>query len=235
MPPHPLPHASLLRLGFTASIFLTFAVSAVRAADEHPDPRPLSPAQVALFMTPHMKNVDHPETLQYRFTRDGAGGFTDTVAEHVTTIHPDGSKAVSFDFLTGDHRKQYPGVDDFRGNPLLMLFLENDVTTMKDTLGVSATYFRNRVRQAMVDQATVTDTTYTLDGKAVPAQEITVQPFSHDERLEHLPSVQAKTYHFILSEAVPGGLAEISTEMPADAAKNIPAAGERVIYDGVTP
>ena len=205
------------------------------AEDETPDPRPLSPAQTALFMTPHMKNVLNPETLRYRFTREGPGGFTDTVAERITEIHPDGTKAVSFDFLTGERHRQYPGVDGFAGNPLLMLFLESDVTTMKDTLGVSATYFRNRVREAMVDRATVTATTFMLDGQAVPATDVTVQPFAGDQRLERLPSVQAKTYHFILSDAVPGGLAEISTSMPANPAQDIPAVGESVVYAGVTP
>src|SRR5881392_2106829 len=51
------------------------------------DTRPLSPAQIALFETPHLANVDHPTTLQYRFERDGAGAFTDSVAERIEKIH----------------------------------------------------------------------------------------------------------------------------------------------------
>ena len=231
----PLPKATLGRLAVAAVITLAAGATPARAADDQPDARPLSPAQVALFMTPHMKNIEHPETLQYSFTRDGASGFTDTVSERITSVHPDGSKAVSFEFFTGERRKPFPGVDDFSGNPLLMVFLENDVNTMRDTLGVSATYFRNRVREAMVDRATVAATTYTLDGKPVAAQEVTVQPFAGDQRFDRLPTVQAKTYRFILSDAVPGGLAEISTAMPADAAQDIPAAGEKIVFAGVAP
>ncbi len=216
-------------------LLLATAPLSVAAQPADGDTRPLSPAQIALFMTPHMKNVDQPETLQYRFTRSGESGFEDTVSERIVTVHPDGTKQVSFDYLTGARHKFYPGVDDFSGNPLLMVFLESDVQTMQDTLGVSAAYFRDRVRGAMVDQAVVADVTYQLDGKSVPAREVTVRPFAHDQRLEKLPSVQAKTYRFVLCDAVPGGIATIQTSMPADPARGIAASGEKLEFKGVTP
>lgn len=219
----------------TSMIVLTLAPLYATAQPATVDSRPLSPAQVALFMTPHMKNVVHPETLQYHFTRSGQNGFEDTVSERITTVHPDGTKAVSFDFLSGEHHKAFPGVDDFGGNPLLMLFLENDVQTMKDTLGVSAVYFRNRVRDAFVDKAVVTNTTYTVAGNVVPAQEVVVTPFADDQRLEKLPSVQAKSYRFVLSDSIPGGIATMQTNMPADAGRGIEAAGEKLEFTKVVP
>ncbi len=216
-------------------MLLALAALPARADDPAPDERPLSLAQITLFMTPHMKNVEHPETLKYSFTRVGPGAFTDTAAEHILTVHPDGTKSVAFDFLTGERHKPFPGVDGFSGNPMLMIFLENDVNGMKDSLGVSAAYFRDRFREAMVERATVTDTIFQLDGKAVAAKEVVVAPYAGDERLEKLPSVQAKLYRFVFSGAVPGGLAEISAEMPADPAHDIPAASERIVFSGVAP
>ncbi|WP_189041891.1 hypothetical protein [Aliidongia dinghuensis] len=199
------------------------------------DPPPLSPAQTALFETPHLKNILHPETLDYRFEETGPAGFTDQVAVTIEQIHPDGTKYVSFNFLTGPHHAFYPAVDQFSGNPLLMIFLEHDVQEMKNQIGVAAAYFRNRIRQAFVDHAQIADTTIEFQGKTVPARRITLRPFADDPRFEHLPSVQGKTYDFVLADPVPGQLAELGAEMPADPATGAPAWAERVTFAGEKP
>ena len=185
------------------------------AADEQPDARPLSTAQIALFETPHLQNVDHPEALQYRFERDGAGAFTDSIDERIEKIHQDGTKYVGFNFLSGEHHEFFPAVDNFRGNPLLMLFLEHDVREMRDQTGIAANYYRNRIREAFVDRAQIANVQFTLDGKSVPAQRITLQPFADDQRLERLPAIKGKTYTFLLADQVPGVIAELSAEEPA--------------------
>ena len=199
------------------------------------DPRPLSPAQVALFETPHLRNVDHPETLEYGFTRDGPGGFTDTVALHVRRVNPDGTKSLAFDYLTGEHQVRFPELDNFRGNPLLMLTLERDVNEMKEAVGVSTAYFRNKIREAFVAKATLADGAFDLRGASVPARVITVQPFADEQRLERIPSLQAKSYTFVLADGVPGMLAEISIDTPADAKMNAPAFPQRTVFTGVEP
>ncbi len=195
----------------------------------------MSPAQVALFETPHLQNVGQVETLDYKIVRDGPGGFTDKVALHVRGLHADGTKDLSFDFLTGERRVAYPELDNFRANPLLMLVLERDVLEMKATLGVSATYFRNEIRQSFVDRATIVDSEFALDGKAIPVKLLSVHPFANDTRLEHLPTVQSKAYLFVLSDKVPGMIAEIRIEMPGNDEQNIPAVAERITFQGVEP
>ena len=192
-------------------------------------------AQIALFETPHLQNVSHAETLDYRFVRDGPGGFTDRLAMHVLQVHPDSTKEVSFDFLTGARRVAYPELDNFRGNPLLLLVLERDAQEMKATLGLSATYFRNHIREAFVDRATVDAATFPLAGHPVAARIVTVRPFAADSRLEHFPTVQSKTYSFVLSDSVPGTLAEMRIEMPPDPAAGIPAFAQRITFQGVEP
>ena len=199
------------------------------------DPRPLSPAQVALFETPHLRNVDHPETLDYGFTREGPGGFADTVALHIRRVNPDGTRSLAFDYLTGEHRVPFPELDNFHGNPLLMLTLERDVNEMKEAVGLSTAYFRNKIREAFVTKATVADGTFDLAGAAVSARVITVQPFAEEQRLERIPSLQAKRYSFVLADAVPGMLAEISIDTPADAKMNAPAFHQRTVFTGVEP
>jgi len=217
---------------------LTIASLAAPARAEGPpaeDQRPLSAAQVALFETPHLQNVDRVETLGYGFVREGGAGFTDRVALHIRRVNPDGSKDLAFDYLTGERQVRFPELDHFRGNPLLMLTLERDVAEMKEHVGLSASYFRNKIREAFVTGAVVSDATFDLAGAAVPAREITVRPFEGDQRLERIPSLQAKTYVFVLAEAVPGTLAEIRIATPADQSMAAPAMTQRTTFTGVEP
>ncbi len=199
------------------------------------DTRPLSPAQVALFETPHLRNVDSAKTLRYGFVREGGAGFTDEIAVRVRRVNPDGTKNLAFDYLTGDRRVKLPELDNFRGNPLLMVTLERDVLEMKEQVGLSTSYFRNKIREAFVSAAAVTSVTFSVAGAAVPAQAITVQPFKGDERLVRIPSLQEKSYTFVLADAVPGTLVEIRIAIPADAAMDAPAFSQRTTFTGVEP
>jgi hypothetical protein len=227
---------SHFRRGASAASTLLAALAIIGAASaQAPDTRPLSAAQTALFETPHLKAIEHPETLEYRFERTGIEPFSDTVAVHITEIHPDGTKLVSFDFLTGEHHMVYPGVDNFTGNPLLMIFLEHDVQEMRQQIGVAATYFRNRVRDAFVDRATIADSTIEIGGKTVPARRITLKPFADDRRLEHLPAVQGKTYSFVLSDQIPGQFQALTVETPADPETKAPAWSEQITFAGEKP
>lgn len=218
-------------IAYAAPAFAADTVS----INEPSDQRPLSPGQVALFETPHLQNVRQPGTLEYKVVREGPAGFTDTVAMHVRRINPDGTKDLTFDFLTGPRRVAYPELDKFRGNPVPMLMLERDVMQMKDQLGVSAAYFRNRIREAFVDHATIAEGEFAFGGMPVPARLLTVRPFAEDARLQRLPTVQHKTYVFVLADAVPGVIAEMRIEMPGDAATQTPAFAERITFQGAGP
>ena len=46
----------------------------------------------------------------------------------------------------------FPPMIGFRGNPVLMFFLEHDVEEMQRVDGGAASYFRTRIRQAFVDR-----------------------------------------------------------------------------------
>ena len=226
----------LIRAGAMALLLAVAAAgAAVAQAPQTDDARPLSPAQLLLFETPHMQNVGQPGTLVYAYARDGAAGFADTVALHIRRVNPDGTKDVVFDYLTGPRRVAFPELDRFRGNPLLMMTLERDVAEMKDQLGLSTSYFRNKIREGFVTAAAVAPGTFMLDGKEVPAQVVTMRPFLREERLERISQVQAKTYTFTLSDAVPGGIAEIRIAMPPDAGMAAPAFEQRTTFQGVQP
>jgi hypothetical protein len=198
------------------------------------DTQPTSVAETVLFETPHLKTIDHLETLNYRFERIGPSPFVDKVGIRIAEIHPDGTKFVTFNFLTGANHKFYPGVDNFSGNPVLMVFLQHDVENMRDEIGVAATFFRNRIREAFTKEAIVSDTTYSYNGKSVPAKLITLKPFIHLDRFEKLPEVQQKEYRFVISDAVPGEIAEVTAEMQPNKANEDPGLTEKLSFVGET-
>lgn len=227
--------ASALAVALTSPHPSRAQEAVAKETPQEDDVRPLSPAQIALFETPHLRNVTEPETLSYRYLREGPAAFTDSVAVHVKHVNPDGTKDLSFDYLTGERHVGFPELDHFRGNPLLMQVLERDVADMKTAVGVSSSYFRNRIRESFVDAATVSETTATVGDGSVPARRITIQPYAHEQRLERIKSLQEKTYSFLLADGVPGMVAEIDIDTPADAAMQAPAMSEKIVFDGVRP
>jgi hypothetical protein len=222
-----LLHATLL----TASL-----AGSAGAVDEPVDPRPLSEAQVALFEADHMHGIDGRAELTYSFRHEEAEkgkDYDDRVSLDVRP-RPDGKKDVWADFLTGDHHVPYQPAIDFRGNPILMFFLERDVQEMHKLSGGAATYFRNRIRRAFVDGAAVRATTVeTAHGKA-PATEITLVPFREDSHIAVFPGWNEKSYRFVLSDAVPGTIYEIATEVPGADGQQ-PRFKETMIFAGEKP
>jgi hypothetical protein len=199
-----------------AVVALAVCAAAPAGAD---DDRPLSPAQIALFESNHLKEISHPVVLDYRFRHHGGpeGDYEDKVSADIRAVHPDGRKDVWLDFLSGDRQVNFPPAMGFNGNPLLMFFLQHDVMEMAAVTGGSAQYFRNRIRDAFADGAAMHPAEVTIDGAPQHATEIEVTPFSHDPNLTRFPAFAAKTYHFILSDAVPGSIYEISTTAPGTA------------------
>src|SRR5690348_2701557 len=102
--------------------------------------RPLSAAQTALFASDHLHAIIAPTILRYRFTASGVSGFADTIAIGVSP-RPDGTKDVRIDFFTGERHLPFQPVNGFKGNPVLMFFLERDVLEMHKATGGSALYF----------------------------------------------------------------------------------------------
>jgi len=176
------------------------------------DTRPLSPAQVALFESHHLKNITHAERLDYSFEhRGGSGDFQDKVTAKIGKTEADGKKEVALTFLTGSRQLEFPPVSQFDGNPLIMAFLQHDVALMRDATGGSELYFRNRIREAFIDRAKISPVEITIDGKKANATEIVVKPFPGEVHMDRFPDFLEKTYHFVLSDAVPGTLYRIST------------------------
>jgi hypothetical protein len=221
---------SLLMLAFLA------ASAGSYGAEPERDSRPLSPAQLALFETDHLKMIERAQRLDYRFTRetsDTPAGIADRVALDLRPRN-DGSKDIFANFLSGERHKSFPPLIGFRGNPLVMYFLERDVEEMRRQTGGAAVYFRNRIRNALVDQAQLRAVEVEREGRTLSATEITLHPFRDDARLGAHPWLQNKRYRFVLSDAVPGSLYEIGSEAPGESGQ--PArVKETIVFAGEQP
>jgi hypothetical protein len=89
---------------------------------------------------------------------------------------------------------------------------------MKRLTGGSTSYFRKRIRMALAQDAQVSTQSVTYRGKPVQAQMVRIQPYLHDPMHASFEKYVNKTYTFVLSQQVPGGLYELRTSLGNGAA-----------------
>jgi len=215
-----------LFLFFTFVLMAVF-ISSASANDEaakvnEDDEAPYSEAQKLIFSRPHLLNIKQPAELVYNFkqvgTHEGTQEFTDSVSARVKKTHDDGTRDLSFEFLSGDREETYPDIDGFRGNPVLMLFLEWDVAKMEDTPGAlrSQNYFRNKMRVGFWKHCDVQEVDIEHEGKQYSGKRVTMQPYGTNQADRELASIFAdKEYEFIFVDEIPGEIYQISTKVLA--------------------
>jgi hypothetical protein len=196
-----------------AIVLVLTAIAGTLRADDY------SAAQLALFNTQHLANIEKPTTLHYAYKHQGTleQAYDDVVEMTITAVTADGSKNVSFNYLSDKHHHEFPPVEGFRGNPIIMMFLEHDVIGLSQQTGGSTLYFRNRVRDSFVDRATTETTTVSYGGKDIAATRITIQPFLQDPYRARFEKFAEKTYEFLLAPEVPGGVYSMRVLTPGAA------------------
>ncbi|MFC3460506.1 hypothetical protein [Massilia haematophila] len=175
--------------------------------------QPVSPAEVLLFETDHLARVKAPATLVYAFRKvsNVEPAFTDNVQLEVS--REKGALHAELHFLSGERKHELPGIDDVHGNPVLLGFLERDIAEMKRLTGGSSGYFRKRIRLALAEGAQVTSQRITYQGKTLDAKAIRIQPYLDDPLHARFEHYVRKTYTFVISDAVPGGIYQLSTSL----------------------
>ncbi|WP_156648809.1 hypothetical protein [Massilia sp. Leaf139] len=175
--------------------------------------QPVSAAETLLFETDHLALMKVPATLVYEFRKQSnvEPAFTDKVELDVS--RDKGQVHAVLRFLSGERRRALPEADDAHGNPVLLGFLEHDIAEMKRLTGGSVTYFRKRIRMALADGAQVTPQRITWQGKTIEAQAIRIQPYLDDPLHARFEKYVRKTYTFVLSDGVPGGIYQVSTSL----------------------
>jgi hypothetical protein len=195
----------------------------------------LSPAQRALFETPHLALVQPPLRLDYDFRREEAGKepVADTIRLAVraaAAAGQDGKRDVVPEFLTGPRAIHYPPARGFGGNPLLLFALDRDTRELSAATGGSALWFRNRFRQALTTAADLRPAEVEHDGRRFPATVITLAPYTGEPRVGRFGE---RRYVFALAEALPGWFHTIRTELPASGEAG--AVVESITFAGTAP
>jgi hypothetical protein len=173
----------------------------------------ISSAETLLFETDHLAGLKAPATLVYDFRKvsNVEPGFTDKVRLELARVN--GKPSATLNFLSGEHKQEIPALEEAHGNPVLLGFLERDIAEMKRLTGGSSNYFRKRIRMALAQDAQVSMRSITYHGKAVQAHVVRIQPYLHDPMHERFENYLRKTYTFVLSEQVPGGVYELRTSL----------------------
>lgn len=195
-----------LRLAGAVWFVLTLAVGMAAA-------QPVSPAETILFETDHLARLKAPAMLVYAFRKESnfEPGFRDEVRLELAQVN--GKLNATLHFLSGKRKHDIPALEDAHGNPVLLGFLEHDIAEMKRLTGGSTSYFRKRIRMALAEGAQVTLQPISYQGKTVQAQVVHIQPYLNDPMHERFEKFLRKTYTFVLSEQVPGGVYQLRSSL----------------------
>ena len=177
---------SLRKLVLVAGTGAYFAAATLIMAAA-PKPGETATSQSLLFDTPYLEGLAVPQTLSYSFQRktDNEKVFGAPIDDVIRlkvakSTQDDGLNSVSLEVFTGEKQRVLGPHADMRGNPVLMAFLELDLWHMKRRVGGVPVYFRNSIRRAFRDSATVEEIEIDFKGKTVPAHKITIKPFIKD-------------------------------------------------------
>ena len=172
-----------------------------------------------LFQSKHFGNVKKPMTLHYTFREDVKGSATlnDKVSIDILKPYFDGTASVAAHFLSGEREISIPPIDHAQGNPMILGFLERDITEMKRLTGGATGYFRKRIRLALAaSDVPVNKIMVAYGGRQITAQEIRIYPYLDDPLKVRLGKYVSKGYVFIMSDAVPGTLYRAYTTMATE-------------------
>jgi hypothetical protein len=193
-----------------------------------------SEAERALFVTRHLADLRPPATLRYLFTQRGTleENFDDSVTLELAARADGQCCAASAQFLSGPRRIALPEVEAAEGNPVLLYFLERDIREMSRRTKGQANYFRKRIRMAVFQGARARGVQAEYRGAAVAAREFTVTPYADDPLRARFDNLADKQYVFILSQAVPGQVLALRSQVDAKPAGAAPLLIETLTLEG---
>lgn len=200
-----------------------------------------APAAVdLLFEAPHLANLKPDTEVLYRFERKGTDAkvvgenFKDEIRLKITATESDGSRDVDLRVFTGERTRDIGAIPALNGNPVLVSFLDRAVLNMVQLAGGNNLYFKNRLRDALLNKAKVETVTVEIDGKPVELSKITVAPFVGDPNAAKMLGYEGSTFEFQVGDGVPGGLYALKShyESPISGA---PQLDETITLDKVIP
>jgi hypothetical protein len=183
-----------------------------------------SEAETRMWLTDQLKAITRAMELRYRFEKTGTleEGFTDEVRFVIDRVNPDGSKAVSVQFFSGERNIPVPPVDGATVNLVLGKYMEGDVREMNRLTDPDNSarerwrYFQRRIKAALAESAEVRPTRFEFDGRNWSGHEISFAPYVDDPHRQQFERYADKRYRIVVSDELPGYLYRIETEIPGE-------------------
>ncbi len=185
-----------------------------------------SKANRLLFFSDQLQGLAPGSTLHYAFSKaqPADARFEDEIVLHLAKPAQGQGLDVRFDYLSGARSKYVPPVEGATGNPILLVFLQHDAYEMSLRSGGSARHFQNLIKQALQDAAQVDSIGLHYSGRTVAATRIRITPYTADSYRVRYPDLAEKSYEFTLADAVPGGVYELKSLVPARSGAGVGAA-----------
>lgn len=184
-----------------------------------------------VFEPGRFAGISEPQTLRYRFETHGRGveeAKPSPGVLQIREVNPDGSKKVWLDLFEGSAKRSVGPFEARDQNPLLLVFLQMDVTEMSRLTSGASNYFQQQIRKKFNDMVPTETVEVEVGGQPVPATRITLRPFQGDPRIDQFPAFRDKSYEITVADSVPGGLWSIVTRTPD------PNTGELILEKSMT-
>lgn len=171
----------------------------------------ISPAERLIFTTDHLHGIAQQTELDYALLSSDQSARSKDIVK-VLVLSPDNAKG---DAQVFDHRGAVPLPNGgLQCNPVIIYFLERDITEMQQLTGGQRRYFQQRLRLALAAGPRIETVTSQIGGKSVKAQQIVVQPYLNDPNADRFAQYTGKRYTFLIADTVPGQVALIRTDVP---------------------
>ncbi|MET0043461.1 MAG: hypothetical protein ABW100_08095 [Candidatus Thiodiazotropha sp. 6PLUC3] len=219
------------------AIFSVFLCSTPMLAETQILPPPsLNKAQKMFFYKDHLQGIGKGSQVDYglKSTTTDDESFTDKIELKVTNVISERKRDIEFNFLTGSRHIDFSPAKSYTGNPVIIHFLERDISMMSRDTGGWNGYFRNRIRDSFKHPVHVKDVSIKYKGQDIKGTEIVITPFIGDPNSENFKLYVKKSYKFIFSDQVPGGVYRIHTQVPSENGEQV-LIEEDMTFQKLTP
>jgi hypothetical protein len=171
-----------------------------------------------LFERPNWGRAPAGTAISYRYTRTGGDGaalgapIDDRIKLTLDAGEAAANRTVRVDMLSGQNRRAAGPFEAVEGNPILVLFLEHHLENVAKSLKGNPRYLKNRIRAGLRERAETAATKVLVGGREVSGWRVEARPFTDDAQKERLRGLDALTYTFVTSEAVPGEIVSIEAK-----------------------
>ena len=193
----------------------------------------MSSANIALFIDEHLKRINEPSRIYYKFTKESTreDNFKGNVVLNIVKIDDDKTKHITFRYLKGRNKVRFPPQIGAKGNPVFMLFFERDARDMQRLTGGNALFFRSRIRHSIA-ATDIEKVEFKFNGENYSGKQISFQPFLKTELKNRVSRYKTKKFVVTISENIPGFIYKIETfikdlDAPDDMVK------ETLIFQGI--